>query len=410
MFVARPLLSTLAVVLVAASASDANAFAVLDRVFDEQGDLDVTETLMTTGRWSVDEFGGLHDGVIDVAIQPDLAERLGVTDPGQKAAVAQAVVDGVLLWSSPALSFDVTMAPPDGTHEIEISAAPDAEVHALGGGQGGVALVWADWSQDRVLSNGFAIPGWSIQSVDIVFNATTLAQLFEFGLPIEVAVKPLLRLTTHEVGHGLGFAHPTDSPHWNLDNDSDPLNRIPVDPADPFAGLRVSTNVDDTAMMVPASDIPTLGVAFQTRLSPDDRAVRNVLYAVLPNLPPVCEDAFASPSLLWPPNGRMVSILIEGVTDPNGDALETRATLVTHDEPEARGSSSGAESDAQLEPLAVRAQRNGSPQTPSGRRVYRISFAAEDGRGGSCDGVVTVCVPHDVSDRGCADSPRDAAD
>jgi hypothetical protein len=114
-FVARLLLSTLAALLVAACATDANAFAVLDRVFDERGALDVTETLMTTGRWSVDEFGGLSDGVIDVAIQPDLAERLGVTDPGQKAAVEQAVVDGVLLWSSPALSFDVTVAPPDGT-------------------------------------------------------------------------------------------------------------------------------------------------------------------------------------------------------------------------------------------------------------------------------------------------------
>jgi hypothetical protein len=261
-----------------------------------------------------------------------------------------------------------------------------------------------------MLSNGFAIPGWSIQSVDIVFNATTLAQLFEFGLPIEVAVKPLLRLTTHEVGHGLGFAHPTDSPYWNIDNDSDPLNRVAVDPKDPFAGLRVSTNVDDTAMMVPASDIPTLAVAFQTRLSPDDRAVRNVLYAVIPNLPPVCEDAFASPARLWPPNGRMVPIRIEGVTDPDGDAFETRATRVTQGESEALGSSPGAGSDTQLEPLAVRAQRNGRPQTPGGSRVYRISFAAEDGNGGSCDGVVTVCVPHDASDRGCADSPRDAAD
>jgi hypothetical protein len=106
----------------------------------------------------------------------------------------------------------------------------------------------------------------------------------------------------------------------------------------------------------------------------------------------------------------MVSILIEGVTDPDGDAFETRATHVTQGESEARGSRSDAESDAQLEPLAVRAQRSGSPLTPNGRRVYRISFAAEDGSGGSCDGVVTVCVPHDASDRGCADSLRDAAD
>lgn len=398
---ARLLSSALTAVFVAVAPIEASAFSVLERVFDGEGQLDVIESLRRTDRWSVDPSGGLHDGVIDVAIDPGLAGSLGIADPVWIAAVEQAVADGVLRWSSPVLSFDVSVAPLDGTRELEIRAAPDAEVRELGGGQGGIALLFSDWSEDRVLSDGSAIPGWSIQAVEIVLNATTLQQLFRAGLPIHVAVKPLVRVTAHEVGHGLGFAHPTDDVAWNIDNDSDPLNRIEVDPSDPFAGLVVSPNVDATAVMVPASDFPTLGVAFETRLRPDDRAVRNVLYPERWNAPPVCTDAVASPARLWPPDRSMVPIRIEGVTDPDGDLVEAHATQVMQDE-SVTGGASRAGSDAQLAPLAVRAQRGGHGLVPGNGRVYHVSFSADDGNGGACQGVVKVCVPHSPSS-GCED-------
>jgi hypothetical protein len=391
--VARLLPSALAAAFVATAPLGASAFSVLGKVFDDRGHLDVIETLRATDRWSVDPAGGLHDGVIDVAIDPALAWSLGIADADGKAAAEQAVVDGVLRWSSPVLAFDVSIAVPDGSHDIEITAAHDAEVRALGGGQGGIALVYSDWSDDRVLSDGSSIPGWSIESVEIVLNATTLQQLFGAGLPIDIAVKPLLRLTAHEVGHGLGFAHPTDDVTWNLDSDSDPLNRMVVDPTDPFASLMVSTNVDDTAVMVPAPDFPTLGVAFETRLKPDDRAARNVLYPERRNAPPVCTDAVANPARLWPPDRSMVPIRIEGVTDPDDDPVEARATDVRQDESVEDGAS-GPGADAQLAPLAVRAQRNGRGIVPGNGRVYHVSFSAKDGNGGACHGVVKVCVPH----------------
>jgi hypothetical protein len=402
--VVRLLHTAVVAVLVAASPVDARAFAVLGNVFDRAGNLELMETLHTTDRWSVDAAGGLHDGTLSVGIDPGLAASFGITDPEQRALVEQAVIDGVLLWSSPVLSFDVAMAASDRTREIEIRGAPDAEVYALGGGQGGIALLHSEWSEDRTLSNGSQIPGWSITYAEIVLNATTMRMLLlEVGLPIEVAVNPLLHLAAHEVGHGLGIGHPTDNPAWNIDDDSNPLNRLVVDPTDPFARLRVSTNVDDTAMMVPASDLPTFGVAFETRLSPDDRAARNVLYPENPNDPPVCSEAEASPSLLWPPDRKMVAISIEGVTDPDGDLVETTVTRVTQDEWPQGGGASNAAPAAELAPLALRAARNGRGMVPGNGRVYHVSFSAEDGSGGVCEGVVTVCVPHDAAGAHCID-------
>ena len=52
----------------------------------------------------------------------------------------------------------------------------------------------------------------------------------------------------------------------------------------------------------------------------------------------------------------------------------------------------------------VRAERDGF----GNGRVYRIAFEAEDGRGGRCDGAVTICVPHDRgAGRTCSDDGQD---
>jgi hypothetical protein len=107
--------------------------------------------------------------------------------------------------------------------------------------------------------------------------------------------------------------------------------------------------------------------------------------------PPTCDMATARPAILWPPNHALVLIAIDGVVDPDGDSVSISATGVFQDEPVEGQGSGNTEFDAQLAPLAVRAERSGQ----GNGRVYTISFTADDGHGGRCSGTVQVCVPHD---------------
>ncbi|KAA0254725.1 MAG: hypothetical protein EDX89_08500 [Acidobacteria bacterium] len=117
------------------------------------------------------------------------------------------------------------------------------------------------------------------------------------------------------------------------------------------------------------------------------------------NAPPVCSAARAVPESLWPPNHKLREIRVEGLTDPDGDAVSMAATAVMQDEPVNGLGDGDASPDATLAPLALRAERSG---TGNGR-VYRVSFVANDAKGGTCAGSFTVCVPHDKAGGPCVD-------
>lgn len=116
--------------------------------------------------------------------------------------------------------------------------------------------------------------------------------------------------------------------------------------------------------------------------------------AVPPNRPPVCAAATAEPSLLWPPNHKLVEVGITGVTDPDGDAVTITVAGVTQDEPTEGLGDGDACPDAQITAegkVRLRAERSGL----GNGRVYVVTFRASDGKGGSCSGLVRVGVPHD---------------
>lgn len=112
------------------------------------------------------------------------------------------------------------------------------------------------------------------------------------------------------------------------------------------------------------------------------------------NQPPDCSAAVPSLSLLWPPDHSLRSISILGVTDPDGDPVTITITGITQDEP-THGLGSGDVSPdgfgVATSQAEIRAERSGS----GNGRVYVISFVADDGRGETCTGSVSVGVPHD---------------
>jgi hypothetical protein len=119
------------------------------------------------------------------------------------------------------------------------------------------------------------------------------------------------------------------------------------------------------------------------------------------NSPPDCSHAAASVPTAWPPDHAFVPVSVT-VSDPDGDAVAVSMTGVTQDE-ELVGSGTGStcpDADG-LGSATVRIRRERSEGGDG--RVYHLHFAADDGRGGTCTGIVTVCVPHDQSGAPCVD-------
>lgn len=112
------------------------------------------------------------------------------------------------------------------------------------------------------------------------------------------------------------------------------------------------------------------------------------------NLPPDVSNAAPTIGSLWPPNHKLVTIGITGITDPEGQAVTVTITSVHQDEAVSGGGSGPFGPDAVLQggTVALRAERAG---TGDGR-VYHVTFVAEDEDGAQTTGTVHVTVPHSV--------------
>ena len=118
-----------------------------------------------------------------------------------------------------------------------------------------------------------------------------------------------------------------------------------------------------------------------------------------PNLPPDCSTAIPSQESLWPPNHNFVPIDILGVVDPDGDGFVINITSIFQDEPvDTNGDGKFVPDGMGIDTSTaeLRAERSGTKKVPGDGRVYHISFTATDDYGDSCEGGVSVIVPHNV--------------
>src|SRR5262249_21960295 len=122
-------------------------------------------------------------------------------------------------------------------------------------------------------------------------------------------------------------------------------------------------------------------------------------WSVVTNHSPVCTGASASPNLLWPPNHKLVTFSILGVTDADRDALTITINRITQDQPSNGTGDGNTPFDATgvgTSVAAVRAERTGNLRVPDDGRLYQIDFTASDGKpGGTCTGTVYIGVRHD---------------
>ena len=113
------------------------------------------------------------------------------------------------------------------------------------------------------------------------------------------------------------------------------------------------------------------------------------VYRASVNRPPQCSGLTATPFKLRPPNRHFLPVSVSGGFDPDGDPVSLEITEVTQDEPvRTRGDNTSPDARRGSTPdeVRLRAERN-----PFGNgRVYRLAVQGSDGRGGTCEGQVTI--------------------
>jgi subtilisin family serine protease len=115
------------------------------------------------------------------------------------------------------------------------------------------------------------------------------------------------------------------------------------------------------------------------------------------NAPPICSLASANPDELWAPNHDLLDVGVVGIIDPEGEDVSIVVTEIAQDEPiEGRGDGNSDPDGAGIgtDVASVRSERSGLGDG----RVYHVSYEAFDEQGSSCEGTVTVCVPHDEAE------------
>ena len=185
-------------------------------------------------------------------------------------------------------------------------------------------------------------------------------------------------------GHGdvVGWFRPVDSvfPHAFVYSDAEgfvDLNSRIVSGGDGWTVIR-GTGINSSGEIVAQAFGPGSFSERAVKLIPADL------------VPPVIESASADPSVLWPPDGRMVPVTIMAAATDNSDpvpACAIAAVNVVDD---------GADpTDAQIAgPLSLRLRARRTTQSAIGR-TYEVTVACLDVSGNRASVKVNVSVPHD---------------
>jgi hypothetical protein len=198
------------------------------------------------------------------------------------AAVVESWVEHAFAaWENAALQFDIHFG---DTSDAELVLASQPGADPLGGFYGYATVQW-DYDPGRVLTNGHAAPGYTIEQAQVDIAADRLISVGGFAtLPIRLQGRIIVRLLMHEIGHTIGLGHANLEFLANWDTDLDPYNPMAIDPADPFSALFTHENRAEGTIMSnqPCGEGNLFCAAVAaTELTFDDLGGRDVLYPVL---------------------------------------------------------------------------------------------------------------------------------
>lgn len=173
------------------------------------------------------------------------------------------------------------------------------------------------------------------------------------------------------------------------DPDDDPLTFTWAEGTDILAGPTTDAQVD---VMLP------LGSHTVTLTVDDDMGgtdTDDVVVVVVDTTPPSIDSASTSPSMIWPPNHKMVNVSVNAVVTDICDSAPTyQVTAVESDEPENGEGDGDTAPDFEIigdHSVKLRAERAGGGDG----RTYTITIVATDASGNTATGQATVVVPHD---------------
>jgi len=161
--------------------------------------------------------------------------------------------------------------------------------------------------------------------------------------------------------------------------------------------LNTNDSIDVTVQVQPPPDVTpgtsdtlTVNVVAMGTTEASNFAV--VTGVVIGNQPPDCSLAQPSVATVSRRKNKFVSVSILGVTDPDGDPVSIRIDQIRQNEP-VRGRQDKTCPDGTgigSSTAMIRAESS----SPYHGRTYTIDFTASDGKGGTCQGNVKVCVPN----------------
>ncbi len=256
---------------------------------------DPSDDLSDAARWS-NVQGSLveHDvrglgGGIEYAIAGDFCTNIiprFIDEPKPTCGqLKEAIKKAFDKWASghSALKFaDVTgkiqaARPPSGEREPWRGFGAEIDFFAFPYRLGAHTEFWFLFA-DPIGTNGKVLPGNTLTSADIIVNTNVC-----FHLDPALAGRGCNHfesLILHEIGHAIALDHPNEFPQRNFDTDNNPTNEISIDCKEPTKGLRLSSNIEQKAVMEGSLGKPE---PVRPGLTQDDLGGRNFLYPTCPS-------------------------------------------------------------------------------------------------------------------------------